>query len=104
MSTVKMESAGPLVPRAVMGQVREDIWTTIAAEIDGVIQEKEIGTRKSRRRIMFAFKSEAENWITQQATEGWNWVHGPTPCAAAYFGETDSSSNCWSCEVERSYD
>ncbi len=100
-SIVRMTSADPKIPRVVMGEVREDIWTTIAADVDGVPQEEEIGKRRYRRRVMFAFKDVAEIWLAQQAEEGFERVHGPTPCAAAYFGETDSDSNCWSCEVEK---
>lgn len=101
MSIVRMEHAGPMVPRAVMGEVREDIWTTIAADIDGVVQPKEIGKRHTRRRVMWAYKDQAETWLDAHESQGWERVHGPTPCAAAYFGETDSPSNCWSCEVEK---
>ncbi len=104
MSMVRMESAGPDVPRVVMGDVREDIWTTIAADIDGIPQGAEIGKRRTRRRVMWAFKDEAEAWIDAHERDGWDPVHGPTPCAAAYFGETDSPSNCWSAEVEKLVD
>jgi hypothetical protein len=96
-----MEHAGPNVPRAVMGDVREHVWTTIAADIDGVPQPEEVGQRRLRRKVMFAFKAEAEEWLTAQEAEGFERSHGPTPCAAPYFGETDSVSNCWSCEVEQ---
>lgn len=103
-SMVRMEGAGLNVPRAVMGKVREDIWTTIAAEIDGVPQKEEVGKQRYRRRVMFAFKEETEAWLDEQAADGWEHVHGPTPCAAAYFGDTDSRSNCWSCEVDKQHD
>lgn len=101
MSTVRMESAGPNVPRAVMGEPEERIWTTIAADIDGVPQDEEIGKKRTRRRVLWAFKSESEAWLDAHERDGWEIVHGPTPCAAAYFGETDSTGNCWSAEVER---
>lgn len=100
MSIVRMEYAGPSVPRAVMGDVRESVWTTIAADIDGAPQEEEIGKRRTRRRVMFAFKDEAETWLDEYERQGWERVSGPTPCAAPYFGETDSPANCWSAEVE----
>lgn len=101
MSNVRMEYAGPNVPRVAMGEVREDVWTTIAADIDGAIQEEEIGKKRTRRRVMFAFKDEAEVWLDEHERQGWERTRGPTPCAAAYFGETDSPANCWSAEVEK---
>jgi len=100
-SIVRMQSAGPRVPRAVMGDVSERIWTTIAADVDGVPQGEEIGKRKTTRRVMWAFKDEAEAWIDSYERDGWEIVHGPTPCAAVYFGDTDSPANCWSAEVEK---
>lgn len=97
--TVRM--VGPRRSTKVMGEVEEQVWTTLAADVDGVVQEQEIGKHHRTRHIYFAFCEEAEAWLIEQEAEGWSLRHGPTACATAYFGETDSPSNCWSCEVEK---
>lgn len=105
MSTVvRLESAAADIPRVVMGEVQEDVWTTIAAEIDGEMDHESIGQRQRRRRVKLAFKEQGEHWLGEQEEKGWTRVHGPTPCAATYFGPTDSPSNCWSCEVAKEVD
>ena len=96
MSMVRMESAGENVPRTVMGDVRENVWTIIADP-----NHDAIGQTRRVRNVHFAFREEALDWIAKQEEEGWSHLHGPTPCATTYFGPTDSESNCWSCQVER---
>lgn len=97
MSTIRM--VGPRVTTAVMGEVVEQEWTTLAAELDGVPQESEVGKRYLTRNVKLAFFDECGSWLAEQYAQGF-WLHwGPAPCATAYFGPTDSSSNCWSIEV-----
>ena len=99
MSTIRM--IGPVRTTTEMGKVEEQTWTTIAADIDGVVQNEKIGEQTRTRHIYFAWREEAEAWLAEQEAEGWSKRHGPTSTATAYFGDTDSPGNCWSCEVER---
>jgi hypothetical protein len=101
MSMVKMEYAGDGVPRTVMGEVEERVWTTIAADRDGAVLEDAIGTRTMTRSTHFAFHEAALAWVAEQQEDGWELRGDPCPCATAYFGPTDSPSNCWTVEVEK---
>jgi predicted double-glycine peptidase len=101
MSNVKVEHVSGSVLRTVMGAVEEQEWTVIAADSDGVILEDEIGKRHRRRRTHFAFHEEALAWVAAHEKDGWKLSGDPCPCATAFFGPTDSPSNCWSVEVEK---
>lgn len=98
-SMVRVEA--PRVSRTELGKVVEEVWTTVAADCDGEVLYDEIGKRTRTRTVMLAWRSEVEEWLAQQVATGWSAVHGPTPCATLYFGDTDSPSNCWSARVER---
>lgn len=90
------------LPHTVMGEVEEGRWTTIAVEVDGVPQPDEVGKVTLTRRVHFAFKQEMLDWFEEQEKEGWTRSsEKPVPCATAYFGPTDSDSNCWSGEVQK---
>jgi hypothetical protein len=99
MSTVRCISSKS--PGPVMGEVKETPWTVIAAEIDGEIDEDEVGKHYLRRTTQFAFLDEARAWIAEQEANGWTASWGPAVYATAYFGPTDSPGNCWSVEVQK---
>lgn len=104
MSTIRVERVSSNVPRTVMGEVVEQDWTTIAAEREGPDGNLEpdpekVGLCKRTRRAYFAYFSEALAWQKEQVATGWYAVAEPWPCATAYFGPTDSPSNCWTTEV-----
>jgi hypothetical protein len=104
MSTARYIAGPPTAPGepgTVGGPPLEQTWTTIAAEQDGEVLAEEIGKRKTTLSATFAYREEAEAWISAQAREGWTFAHGPTPTACLYFGPTDSPGNAWSVEVER---
>jgi hypothetical protein len=90
----------PGVSTVVMGEVEEETWICIASECDDVTVEEDIGKRIATRRVHFAFKEEAEDWLVVQEAGGWE-VAGPITSACQYYGETDSLSNCWVCEARR---
>jgi hypothetical protein len=89
-----------------MGVVEERTSTVIAAchedeHGNTVIDHDEIGKRSVFRHVYFAYQAEVEGWLTEQEAEGFTRKSGPTPAATFYGGPTDSPSNCWSAEVEK---
>jgi len=99
MSSI-IKAIGPRVSTVVMGEVEETTWTTIASAVNDVTIEEDIGKRIAVRRVHFAFREEAEDWLVVQEAGGWE-VAGPIASACQYYGETDSLSNCWVCEARR---
>lgn len=104
-TTAKVIQVGRGVSRTVMGEVEEQTWTTIAAEVDDVVQPDQVGKRQTTRRVHFAYEAEAKLWVAEHEAEGWTRSsERPVPCATFYFGPTDSDSNCWSVEVYKDLD
>ena len=99
MVTARVVDAPRQKPR-VMGEVTEEHWTTLSAERNGVVQPEQIGKRTTTRRAYFAYRTEAEAWIRQQAVEGFVST-GVASAATFYFGPTDAPGNCWAASVER---
>lgn len=76
----------------------EQVWTCVAAEVDGAVDAGAIGRRTRTREATFAFRRDAEAWLAGYDGEGFT-LSGPTPVAMLWHGETDSPSNCWICRV-----
>jgi len=86
--------------KTMIGQVSEERWRTVAADIDGIPQPEKINQVHTSRRAMFAYRAEAELWIIGQAAEGFNDAVIAS-AAVSYFGPTDAPGNCWSVTIER---
>lgn len=84
----------------MIGQVIQETWRTVAADIDGIPQPEKINQLTTSRRALFAYRAEAETWARQQEAEGFSeTVIGSA--AVSYFGPTDAPGNCWSVTAER---
>ena len=70
MAHAKYVSGGATAQTA-MGEVKEETWTTIAADRDGEPLPDEIGARKTTRHVHFAFRAECEDWLSEQTADGW---------------------------------
>lgn len=89
-----------------IGDVDDRMWTCIAASTTDEAGEEqvvpeEVGKRVRRRRAVFAFRDQAEQWLDGQVFVGFTERRGPAPIATRYFGPTDSPSNAWAVEVEQ---
>ena len=84
----------------MIGTVTEENWRTIAADIDGIPQPEKINQVTTSRRALFAYHAEAQQWILDQAAEGFGDAVIAS-AAVSYFGPTDAPGNCWSVTVER---
>ncbi len=85
----------------------ERILTCIAASLiddDGneVVDPSSIGTREVERTAEFAFRADAEAWLTVQEAEGFE-VGKPVPLATFFHGPTDSPSNAWAVRARKPY-
>lgn len=89
----------------MIGQPESSNWITVAADIDDVPQPGELGKLRTERRCLFAYRDAAEQWIIEQAAEGYAPAEGSTGIAScatlAYTGPTDAPGNCWSVTVEK---
>jgi hypothetical protein len=84
----------------MIGTVSTERATTIAADVDGVVQTELIGQVTERRRAQFAYRAEADQWAADMTAEGFTvtWI---ASAAVNYFGPTDAPGNCWSVTVEK---
>lgn len=62
----------------------ERVWTTIAAELDGIIAAELIGERRLEREAWFSMRGDADDWLRDQAAAGFTEQSGPTPLATRF--------------------
>jgi hypothetical protein len=87
-----------------LGEITEETWRTVAADIDGVPQPDKVNQLTITRRVYFAWQAEAQTFLREQAAEGFapadGWG-GIGSAAVSYFGPTDAPGNCWSVQVQK---
>lgn len=84
----------------MIGTVEIRCGTLVAAEVDGIPDNTNIGQVTEYRTAYFAWRDEAQAWIAEQAAEGFA-QHGFGGAAIRYFGPTDAESNAWFAEVSK---
>ena len=78
----------------MIGTVETTEWITVAADIDGEPQPGELGKLRTERYARFAWRAEAETWLTEQQADGYDGTIASA--AVSWFGQTDAPGNCWS--------